>query len=100
MSQDRVDMVVNSSLILALDHNIPRLQVDNPDLLTVTPLSATQVQLHAKKTGITNVSLWDDKNQIYTVEVSITGECQGTERTAQGSVSRRRADRNGRLRPV
>ena len=51
--QERVEMIVNTSLILSLDKNIPRLQVDNPELLTLTPLSAKQVQIHAKKTGIT-----------------------------------------------
>ncbi len=70
-TQDRVEMVVNSSLILAMDQNIPRLQVDNPELVAITPLSANQVQLHAKKSGVTNVSLWDEQNRIYTVEVSI-----------------------------
>ncbi len=70
-ANERVEMTSNTSLILAMDRNIPRLQVDNPDLLTLTPLSANQVQLHAKKNGITSVSLWDDQNRLYTVEVSI-----------------------------
>ncbi len=75
-SNERVDMVSNSSLILAMDHNIPRLQVDNPDLLTLTPLSANQVQIHAKKNGITNVSLWDEQNRLYTVEVGIRADAK------------------------
>ena len=69
-------MVANSSLILAMDHNIPRLQVDNPELLTLTPLSANQVQIHAKKTGITNVSLWDEQNHLYSVEVAIRADAK------------------------
>jgi pilus assembly protein CpaC len=73
-TRDRVEMVVNSSLILALDSNIPRLQVDNPDLVTLTPLSATQVLIHAKKTGFTNISLWDEQNHIYSIEATIKAD--------------------------
>ncbi len=78
-TNERVDMTSNSSLILAMDRNIPRLQVDNPDLLTLTPLSANQVQIHAKKNGITNVSLWDERNRLYTVEVSIRPDARALE---------------------
>ena len=51
-AQERVNMTVNGSVILMTEKNIPRVQVDNPELLTITPLSAKQVQLHAKKAGI------------------------------------------------
>ena len=51
-AQERVNMTVNGSVILMTEQNIPRVQVDNPELLTITPLSARQVQIHAKKTGI------------------------------------------------
>jgi pilus assembly protein CpaC len=73
-AQERVNMTINSSVILVLEKNIPRCQVDNPDLLTLTPLSARQVQVHAKKTGMTEVTLWDEDNHVYTVDVSIYGD--------------------------
>ena len=67
-------MTVNSSIILMTEKNIPRVQVDNPELLTLTRLSARQVQVHAKKTGLTKVTLWDEENNVYTVDVSIYGD--------------------------
>jgi pilus assembly protein CpaC len=72
--QERLTMTVNSSVILMLEKNIPRVQVNNPELLTITPLSAKQVQLHAKKTGFTKVSVWDEDNKIYTIDVSVLAD--------------------------
>ena len=49
----KVEMTVNSSRILSMDRPIPRAQVANPELLDFTVLSENQVQIHAKKAGIT-----------------------------------------------
>ena len=49
----RLEITTNSSRILTLDKQIPRVQVNNPELVAVTPLSATQVQISAKKPGVT-----------------------------------------------
>src|SRR5262245_22215468 len=71
---DKLELTTNTSKILSLDKNIPRVQVNNPDLLAVTPLSASQVQISAKKAGVTQVNLWDDAGNIHTVDVLIYGD--------------------------
>lgn len=53
---------------------IPKATVSNPELLAFTVLSESQVQIHAKKAGITTVNLWDDQDEIHTVDVVITGD--------------------------
>ena len=50
--------------------------VANPELLALTPLSPTQIQISAKKPGVTQVNLWDEKQQIYTIDVVITGDAR------------------------
>jgi len=65
---EKLELTTNSSRILTLDKNIPRVQVNNPDLLAVTPLSATQVQISAKKAGVTQVNLWDDEGKVHAVD--------------------------------
>jgi len=70
----KVEMTVNASRILIMDRAIPRAQVANPDLLEFTVLSENQVQLHAKKAGITTVNLWDDKDEVHTVDVIVLGD--------------------------
>ena len=67
-------MTVNTSRILTLNQKIPQVQVNNPDILDVTPLSPTQVQVAAKKPGVTQVNLWGENKQIYTLDVTVLGD--------------------------
>ena len=53
--------------------------MNNPDLLAVTPLSANQVQISAKKAGVTQVNLWDEDGQIHTVDILIYGDVKELE---------------------
>lgn len=76
---DKLEITTNSSRILTLDKNIPRVQVNNPELLAVTPLSANQVQISAKKAGVTQVNLWDEDGNIHTVDVLIYGDAKELE---------------------
>ncbi len=67
-------MTVNSSRILTLNQKIPQVQVNNPEMLEVTPLSPTQVQVAAKKPGVTQINLWGENKQIYTLDVTVLGD--------------------------
>jgi pilus assembly protein CpaC len=73
---EKLELTTNTSRILTLDKPIPRVQVNNPELLAVTPLSATQVQISAKKAGVTQVNLWDEEGNIHTVDVLIYGDAR------------------------
>jgi pilus assembly protein CpaC len=76
---EKLELTTNSSRILTLDKNIPRVQVNNPELLAVTPLSANQVQISAKKTGVTQINLWDEDGNIHTIDVLIYGDARELE---------------------
>ncbi len=73
---EKIELTTNTSRILTLDKNIPRVQVNNPELLAVTPLSATQIQISAKKAGVTQVNLWDEEGNIHTVDVMVYGDAR------------------------
>lgn len=75
-ANEKLELTTNTSRILTLDKNIPRVQVNNPELLAVTPLSATQVQISAKKAGVTQVNLWDEDGAIHSVDVQIFGDAR------------------------
>lgn len=80
---ERLELTVNTSRILTLDKRIPRMVVNNPELLTVTPLSANQVQIAARKPGVTQVNLWDEDDKVYTVDVVIYGDVRELELALQ-----------------
>ncbi len=73
-NEDHLKMVVNSSRFLMLDKRIPQVQVNNPDILDLTPISPNQVQISAKRTGVTQVNLWGEDKRVYTVNVVVIGD--------------------------
>lgn len=73
---ERLEMTVNTSRILTLDQKIPLAQVNNPEILELTALSPNQIQILAKRAGVTQVNLWDEQNQIHTVDVIVYGDAQ------------------------
>ncbi len=73
---DRLEMTVNTSRILTLDQKIPQIDVNNPDVVSATPLAPNQVLLSAKKPGVTQVSLWDENQQVHTVDVLVFGDAR------------------------
>ncbi|TWT95975.1 Type II secretion system protein D precursor [Botrimarina colliarenosi] len=78
-ANDKLEITTNTSRILTLDKKIPKVQVNNPELLAVTPLSATEIQVSAKKAGVTQVNLWDEDGDIHTVDVFIYGDVRELE---------------------
>ncbi|WP_425399627.1 type II and III secretion system protein family protein [Aeoliella sp.] len=76
---ERLEMTANASRILTMDVNIPRVQVNNPELVSVTPLSATQIQVSAKKPGVTQINLWDQDNNLHSLDVIIYGDVKELE---------------------
>jgi pilus assembly protein CpaC len=73
---DHVKLVVNSSRFLVLDKKIPQVQVNNPDILDVTPVAPNMVQISAKRTGVTQVNIWGEDKKIYTVNVVSMADAQ------------------------
>ena len=72
-------MVVNTSRIFTMAAKIPKAQVNNPDILRVSPISANELQVSASAPGVTQVNLWDTEGEVHTVHVVVTGDVQELE---------------------
>ena len=75
-TQERLTMTINSSRILELTRKIPRAQVNNPEILDMKAVSDRQIQIHGKKTGVTEVNLWDENGRIYSINVAVLGDAK------------------------
>jgi pilus assembly protein CpaC len=73
-SNEHLELTVNSSRILTLEKSIPRMVVNNPELVSVTAISKNQIQVAARNTGVTQINLWDEDDNVYTVDISIYGD--------------------------
>ena len=73
---ERLELTVNTSRILTLEKPIPKMVVNNPEMVTVTALGPKQVQIAARKTGVTQVNFWDEDGKVYSVDICIYGDVQ------------------------
>ena len=73
---EKLEMIVNGSRMLTLDQKIPRAQVNNREILDLTPLSPTEVQVFAKKPGVTQINLWNEEGQVHTIDVVVFGDAR------------------------
>ncbi len=69
-------MIVNSSRILEMDFKVPRMLVNNPDIVQATPLSPREIQVSALRPGVTNLNIWDENNRIHTVDILVVGDAR------------------------
>jgi pilus assembly protein CpaC len=75
-SNERLEMTVHTSRILAMEQKIPQAQVNNPDILELTPLSPTQIQVSAKAAGVTQINLWGEDQKVSTIDVIVFGDAR------------------------
>lgn len=95
-SSERLELMVNTSRILTLEQNIPRVFVSNPQVLRATPVSPNQVQVSGIKPGVTQVNLWDDQGKIFTVDVIVMRDVAELMTVLQSEFP----DANLRIRPL
>jgi pilus assembly protein CpaC len=73
---ERIEMMVRTSRILTMDQKVPQAQVNNPEILELTPLSPTQIQISAKATGVTQVNLWGEDQKVHSIDVLVIGDAR------------------------
>jgi pilus assembly protein CpaC len=73
---ERLEMIVNTSRILTLDFNAPRMLVNNPSIITASPLSTNQIQVSARTPGITEINIWDEDNVVHAIDVIVYGDAR------------------------
>jgi pilus assembly protein CpaC len=70
----RLEMITNSSRILAVEKRVPRYQVQNESVVRAYPIGPNQIQLSAISPGVTQLNLWDTDDTLYTVDVIVAGD--------------------------
>ena len=73
---ERMEITVNTSRILTIEQKVFQAQVNNPEILDLTALSPTELQISAKAQGVTQINIWDVERKIYTVDVIVFADVQ------------------------
>ena len=50
--------------------------MNNREIVELTPLSPNEIQVFAKKPGVTQINLWNEQNQIHTLDVMVFGDAR------------------------
>ncbi|MFL1467336.1 type II and III secretion system protein family protein [Marinobacter sp. HN1S83] len=64
MDRQVVEVALNQSQILYLEQPVAKISVGNPDIADILILRSRQLYVVGKKLGTTNVTLWDNDNQV------------------------------------
>jgi pilus assembly protein CpaC len=70
-ANDRLEMTQYSSRLLTMDQKIPHVLIANKEIADLTPLGPNTIQIYAKKPGVTQVNIWDEKDRIYSIDVIV-----------------------------
>lgn len=73
-ASERQELTVRQSRILTLEKRIPKFQVINPEILGAHAVSPNQIQIVALATGVTQINLWDEDDNVFTIDVVIMGD--------------------------
>lgn len=78
-SYHRLEIIATTSKLLTMDFEVPRMAVDNPEIVQVQPLSPNQIQLSARRPGVTNLKLWDRDGKVFLIDVVVYGDARELE---------------------
>src|SRR5206468_8451061 len=58
-ANDRLEITVNGSKVVEFPFEVPRMMVNNPEIIRVSPISSKSIQLSALRAGVTQLNVWD-----------------------------------------
>lgn len=76
---EKLEMTVNTSRVVEFPFDVPKMLVNNPDLVRVTPISPRSVQLSAVKGGVTQLNVWDGDEKVTTIDLIVIPDVQELE---------------------
>lgn len=93
---ERLEMTVNTSRVLEFPFDVPKMLVNNPDLVRVIPVSPNSIQLSAVKAGVTQLNVWSMDDKVTSIDLVILGDVQELELVLKTEFP----DASLRLRPL
>jgi pilus assembly protein CpaC len=73
-ASERLEMTVNTSRVVEFPFDVPRMLVNNPELVRVVPISPRSIQLSAVKAGVTQLNVWDTADNVTSLDLIILGD--------------------------
>lgn len=71
---ERLEMTVNTSRVVEFPFDVPKILVNNPELVRAVPISPRSIQLSALKSGVTQLNVWDANDNVTSLDLTILGD--------------------------
>ncbi len=70
--EQRIRIAADGGRILRLKNGvIPRVLIDNPDIISAHAIAKNEIQLSGQKPGVTRISIWDGDKNVYSVLATV-----------------------------
>ena len=76
---EELTITVNKSRIVEFPFEVPKMLVNNPDLVRIVPLSPKSIQVSAVKQGVTELNVWSTDDTITSITIIVNGDVQELE---------------------
>lgn len=84
-SDGSIKLVTGHSVVLTSKTPLKRVNVGQPDVADVTVMAPTSVLVTAKKSGSTQLILWDDQDQSQVIDVAVDLDLMAVDRAIKGA---------------
>ena len=79
-SVDSIELIAGSSRRLQFDYTIPELMVENPEVISATPVTQNEILVTGIKPGISTITISDPNKNLQTITVEVTIDVRKLER--------------------
>ncbi|MEM9410225.1 MAG: pilus assembly protein N-terminal domain-containing protein, partial [Planctomycetota bacterium] len=78
-SVEEMEVIVGSSQRLKFGYKIPELLVENPEVVTATPISPTEILVRGVKPGVSSLTVSDPEKNLQTIVIQVTADTRKLE---------------------
>ena len=71
-SVDTVELIAGSSRRLKFDYKVPELMIENPDVISATPVAPNEILVSGVKPGVSTITVSDADKNLQTIRIHVT----------------------------
>lgn len=71
-SVDTVELIAGSSRRLKFDYKVPELMIENPDVISATPVAPNEILVSGVKPGVSTITVSDADKNLQTIKIHVT----------------------------
>ena len=71
-SVDTVELIAGTSRRLKFDYKVPELMIENPDVISATPVAPNEILVSGVKPGVSTITVSDADKNLQTIKIHVT----------------------------